>query len=116
MVTSRCSQNNRDAVDIIDDDNDDDDNLLSVNNDVGEIINNFDGDNFNQLHIDNEVGNDRMVNADNLLEIFLYEKSSMTLNKSVIAVLELYFKHKWTKATLKEILELLHQMLPEDCL
>lgn len=38
----------------------------------------------------------------------------MTIDESLLTLLELYVEHKWTKASLKGTLEMLHKMLSDD--
>ena len=51
---------------------------------------------------------------DNSISQLLYGNSRMSVENSILALLDLYIHHKWTKASLKETLKMLRNMLPEE--
>lgn len=46
--------------------------------------------------------------------MLLHNYCSMTLDESIVTLLDLYITHKWTKASLNENLRFLHAILPDD--
>lgn len=70
-----------------------------------------DGANRNSDNSDHDIDGDCQIPE---FRELLYENCSKSVNKAVLALLDLYIKNRWTKASLRGTLQLLHDLLPED--
>lgn len=118
---ARVSPSNSNINDEIDEtDVSDSHSVNSTNTDVSvEIDNESNYDGMHQCdssYIDSDSSeNENNINPqDNVIRQLLYENCSSTVEESILMLLDLYVKNKWTKASLKGTLNMLQILLPED--
>lgn len=76
--------------------------------DVQELLDDNDDDAAVDYDINHICGN-----IENLHNV-IYEGTNMSVEESILSIMDLYIKHRWTKSNLRDTLRMIQIMLPKD--